>query len=81
MGVDSKLNLVPVMSTNKSEVYYSSSALNGASFLLSGTGNNGWSPSGSCQGQWVGVKTTSLETFYAIDIKHLSGSALKSFYL
>lgn len=59
-------------------VFFSSSSLNNPSYQLSGSGSNGWSPSGSCIDQYLGVQT-SLQTFYAIDIKQLSGSALSSF--
>jgi hypothetical protein len=79
IGATSKLNLLPAVSKGKAEYFYSSSSLNGAQFNLEATGSNGWSPNGSCTGQFIGVKTSTLETYYAIDIKQLTGSSLKSF--
>ena len=79
VGVDSKLNLVPVMSKGNGKVFYSSSSLNRASFTFGSKGTNGWSPKGKCPGQYVGYQTSNLETFYAVDIQQLRGSSLSSF--
>lgn len=46
VGTTSKLNLLPALSQSTCKAFYSSSSLNGASFVLSSSGNNGWSPSG-----------------------------------
>ena len=54
VGVNSKLNLVPIVSKGKGKVFYSSSSLNGASVVLGSKGSNGWSPKGRCSGQYVG---------------------------
>ena len=82
VGVDSKLNLLPAFSANPKGLFYSSWALNNASILISAPGNSGWSPSGNtCQGQYVGFKASVMQTFYACDIKQLTGSSLKSFTL
>lgn len=80
VGVDSKLNLVPIISSNQTNVFYSSWGLNNASVLISAQGSNGWTPSGNnAIGQYVGIKTSTMETFYACDIRQLPGSSLKSF--
>jgi hypothetical protein len=82
VGVNSKLNLLPAFASDPKGLFYSSWALNNASILLSAQGNSGWSPSGStCQGQYVGLKSSQMQTFYACDIKHLTGSSLKQFTL
>lgn len=81
VGVNSKLNLAPVIARNQGSIFYSSLGLNNASVLLSAQGSSGWSPSGSCVGQYLGFKSSGFQTFYACDIKQLTGSALKSFIL
>ena len=46
---------------------------------ITSQGSSGWSPSGSAKGAYVGVKSSSLHTFYAIDVKSLQGNSLSSF--
>ena len=62
-------------------MFFSSSALNNAQFQVDSQGNNGWSPVGTCEGAYVGVQTTVLQTFYALDVKSLTGSSLSDFSL
>lgn len=78
----STLNLVPSFATGNGSIFFSSSALNDASILLKAGGNNGWSPSGQNHiDQFVGFQSNNLETFYACDIKQLTGSKLETFVL
>jgi hypothetical protein len=79
VGVNSKLNLVPVVAPGKGEIFFSSSSLSGASYTINSQGSNGWSVKGHPSGEYIGFTTTSLETFYAVDIQQLSGSSLTSF--
>ena len=71
--------MVPVVAKGNGKVFFSSSSLNNALFTLGSEGNNGWSVNGDCKGQYVGYKTTRLETFYAVDIQQLAGSSFSSF--
>ena len=49
---------------------------------MKSSGNNGWSPSGqSSVDQFVGFQAKNFETFYAFDIKPLTGSTLETFVL
>lgn len=77
----STTNLVQALATNSAKVFFSSSALNNAQFQVDSQGNNGWSPVGACEGAYVGIQTTVLQTFYALDVKTLTGSSLSDFSL
>jgi hypothetical protein len=55
VGVDSKLNLMPCISSGKANVFYSSSSLNNASFDINTQGDIGWSPSNADSKVFVGV--------------------------
>lgn len=79
VGVNSKLNLVPVVAKGKGQVFFSTSSLSGASYSLGAEGSNGWSVNGNSQGQFVGYQSSRLETYYAVDIQHLTGSSLTAF--
>jgi len=75
-------NVIPSFSTGSGSLFYSSSALNNASVLLKAGGNNGWSPLGQNPvGQYVGFQSNTLQTFYACDVKPLTGSTLQLFTL
>jgi hypothetical protein len=78
----STLNFISAYSTRKGRPFFSSSALNNASLLIKESGNNGWSPSGQIiAGQFVGFEAESLQTFYACDVKPLTGSSEIEFTL
>ena len=77
----STTNLVQALATSSAKVFFSSSALNNAQFQVDSQGNNGWSPVGTCEGAYVGVQTAVLQTFYALDVKSLTGSSLSDFSL
>ena len=44
-------------------------------------GASGWSPVGQPKGAFIGLQSFVLQTFYAVDIKILTGSSLSSFSL
>jgi hypothetical protein len=74
-------NLVAALATNSSQVFFSSSSINDASFQVDSQGSSGWSPVGQPKGAFIGLQTLSLQTFYAVDIKILAGSSLSKFSL
>ena len=76
VGVDNKLSLEAAWGEGFS-LFYSSCSLNQFSVEIDSQGNHGWSPSGS-GGEFVGVSSTTLHTFYAVDIKSLQGSSMSS---
>ena len=78
MGVDNKLNLVEAWGQGFG-LYYSSCSFNQFDVQITSQGSNGWSPSGSATGSFVGIKSSSFHTYYALDVKSLQGSSLTSF--
>lgn len=74
-------NLVQAIAAGSAQVFYSSSSINGAQFQVDSTGANGWSPVGNPEGSFIGIKTSDIQTFYAIDVRSLTGSTLTSFTL
>lgn len=77
----STTNLVQAIAVGSAKVFFSSSSLADALFQCDSQGSSGWSPSGQPQGSFVGVKTAVLQTFYAVDIRVLTGSTLDKFTL
>ena len=71
---------MPAIAGKAVNVFFSSSALNNPNFQVDSEGNNGWSPSGRGDA-FVGVTSTILQTYYALDVKSLQGSTLSSFAL
>jgi hypothetical protein len=74
-------NLVQALATSSAQVFYSSSSINNAQFQVDSQGSNGWSPVGQAQGAYIGIQTSLLQTFYAVDIKALTGNTLSVFTL
>jgi hypothetical protein len=74
-------NLIQAIAVGSAKVFFSSSSLTGAQFQVDSQGSSGWSPVGQVQGSFVGVKTTTLQTFYAVDVRVLTGSTLDKFTL
>jgi hypothetical protein len=81
VGINTKVNLLPIISSDKCVVEYSSSSLNNASFSIDTDGSNGWCPLTSNNNEFIGIKTKVPFIFYAIDIKVLQGNSLSSFIL
>jgi hypothetical protein len=73
--------LVQAIAAGSVQVFYSSSSINGAQFQVDSAGANGWSPVGKPEGSFIGIKTSDIQTFYAIDVRSLTGSTLTSFSL
>ena len=78
VGVDNKLNLEPAWGKGYS-LFYSSCSFSSFNVQIDSKGHNGWSPAGSSANSFVGVKSSSLQTYYALDVKSLKGSQLKRF--
>jgi hypothetical protein len=74
-------NLIQAIANGSAQVFFSSSAIANAQFQVDSQGTSGWSPVGQSQEAFVGIKTSSLQTFYAVDIRVLSGSTLTKFSL
>jgi hypothetical protein len=74
-------NLVAALTTNSTQVFFSSSSINDARFQVDSQGTSGWSPVGQAKGAFIGLQTANLQTFYAIDIRVLAGSSLTKFSL
>lgn len=81
IGVESKLNLIPAIAGKTVTIIYSSSSINNANFQVDSEGNNGWKPNGQASGAFIGITSTYLQTYYALDIKSLQGSTLNTFYI
>lgn len=77
----STTNLVQAIAVGSAKVFFSSSSLADAQFQVDSKGTSGWSAVGQAKGSFVGVKTELLQTFYAVDIKVLTGSTLDQFTL
>lgn len=74
-------NLVAALAINSTKVFFSSSSINEARFQVDSQGSSGWSPVGQAKGAFIGLQVDTLQTFYAVDIRVLTGSSLKKFSL
>jgi hypothetical protein len=68
-----KLSLVQAIAVGKASVFYSSSSLNNANFQIDSEDGNGWSPLENDAVDFIGVRTDNVQTFYAFEIKPLTG--------
>jgi hypothetical protein len=74
--------LCPAIKSGKGSYFFSSTTINGATYRIDDDiKTSGWCPKSGEQLSFIGVSTQNPETFYALDIKMLTGSRLTKFYL
>jgi hypothetical protein len=80
VGKTNKYNLDGAISKGNGKIIYSSVITGRSSFQVDDSSQaDGWTPTGTGANAYIGVVLQSVQVFYALDIKYITGSTMTQF--